>query len=205
MSALDEAFPRHEPCRTVLTSQTTVEEDLALDLSDLDLLDDELRHGRCISCGGGTGCMKLGVPFIAMCGKRAIWTSRLAEFDRPTPTNACPVCLLRLRLGPCPVLQGGVGMSARVEAFETSHTGTLIGAPDLERRRDGRWFLAERFHVRSSTKLGTWVWVEGRAVKVDGSIGNANRGEGYDLDDSRRDQDAPAWLVDALKEAGVTW
>lgn len=98
---MTETFPQHAPSRSiVVTRPLEIEQDL--DLSDLDLLDDERRHGRCNQCGGGTGTMKRGVVFTAMCGRRAVWLSRLAEFDKPTPANACPECAA-LPYGPCPV------------------------------------------------------------------------------------------------------
>lgn len=60
-----------------------IEEDL--DLSDLDLLDDEQRHARC------TVCFPYGsIPFVALCGTRAI-----ALTDCPAdevPVNACGEC-----------------------------------------------------------------------------------------------------------------
>lgn len=96
-----ETFPQHAPCRTlVLPRGLPVDEDL--DLSDLDLLDDEHRHGRCSRCGGGTGTMKRGVVFTAMCGARAIWLRPLPPKTPPTPPDACPACA-DLLYGPCPV------------------------------------------------------------------------------------------------------
>ncbi len=58
----------------------------AVDLSDLDLLDDEKRHARCPEC---TPEPPLGVPFIAVCGVRTVWWFYLSAL----PPNACKNCL----------------------------------------------------------------------------------------------------------------
>lgn len=54
---------------------------------DLDLLDDETRHAYCTSCYPD---LRLGVPFIARCGRRAIGFVGFA--DQPPP-HACRECL----------------------------------------------------------------------------------------------------------------
>lgn len=58
----------------------------ALDLDDLKLLDDDVRHGACTVCHPRP--IGLGVPFVAFCGRRAIWLVRL-EAD---PRRLCPHC-----------------------------------------------------------------------------------------------------------------
>jgi len=64
---------------------------------DLDLLDDSHRHARCTICTGTTGPLA-GVPYIALCGRRAI---NLRTWDDPAcfPPDACPACLTAWPLG----------------------------------------------------------------------------------------------------------
>jgi len=65
---------------------------------DLALLDDETRHACCIICHPDDA---LGVPFTALCGRRAI--AFRGHADDPPP-NACPDCLeLWDEDEPCPV------------------------------------------------------------------------------------------------------
>lgn len=67
---------------------TALDEDV--DLSDLDLLDDERRHGQCRRCYPvPTG---LGVPFTAWCGVRAVWLTPWTNHLQ-VPPDACEDCL----------------------------------------------------------------------------------------------------------------
>lgn len=60
----------------------------ALDLSDLDLLDDEHTHASCDRCYPEPP--DLGVPFTAWCGRRAV---RLRPGRRyVAPPDACAAC-----------------------------------------------------------------------------------------------------------------
>lgn len=64
---------------------------LAVELDrDLELLGDCHRHARCTICFG-SGAL-LGVPFVALCGRRAI---NLRSWDYPDqiPPDACPECV----------------------------------------------------------------------------------------------------------------
>lgn len=83
---------------TATTMEPTI--DGAVDASDLDLLDDTCRHARCTICTGTTGPL-VGVPFTALCGRRAInmrpWDD-LASF----PPDACPECVVMFDGGACP-------------------------------------------------------------------------------------------------------
>lgn len=69
------------------------------DASDMDLLNDTLRHARCVRCTGTRGPL-LGVPFIAICGRRAINLRVWEQRDR-FPPDACEQCV-RLFSQPCP-------------------------------------------------------------------------------------------------------
>ncbi|MBB3040998.1 hypothetical protein [Nocardioides soli] len=71
----------------------------APDVSDLDMLDDAHRHARCCICTGTFGPL-IGVPYRAICGRRAI---NLREWDDPMtfPPDACHDCL-RLWSAGCP-------------------------------------------------------------------------------------------------------
>lgn len=71
-------------------SQTAVSEIEAVDLSDLEMLDDENRHARCTVCTPERP--PLGVPFVAWCGTKAVWLSYLTAADA-VPVNACQDCL----------------------------------------------------------------------------------------------------------------
>lgn len=65
---------------------TAVVEIEAVDLSDLDLLDDESAHARCTYCYPGDVTLK---PIRALCGATAI------QQHGPTgtkPPNACEAC-----------------------------------------------------------------------------------------------------------------
>lgn len=66
---------------------------------DLNLLDDSRRHARCTVCTGTRGDL-IGVPFVALCGQRAI---NLRSWDDPAsaPPDACPACLVAWPLN-CP-------------------------------------------------------------------------------------------------------
>lgn len=66
---------------------------------DLDLLDDAKRHARCILCTGEPGDL-VGVPFIAICGRRAI-NLRVWPDPAAFPPDACPECVA-LFDQPCP-------------------------------------------------------------------------------------------------------
>jgi hypothetical protein len=69
----------------------------ALDLSDLDLLDDLRRHCFCIPCCGGR-LPVVGV-FIAICGTQAL--ARATEVLEDPPAACCDVCAERFHQ-PCP-------------------------------------------------------------------------------------------------------
>lgn len=60
-------------------------------LDDLDLLDDARRHARCCICTGTHGDL-VGVPFVAICGRRAI---NLRAWSDPAciPPDACDECV----------------------------------------------------------------------------------------------------------------
>jgi hypothetical protein len=58
------------------------------DLSDLDLLDDERRHGRCTRCYARN--LPLGTPFTAFCGVRTVWWAHGVK--GVVPPNVCPDC-----------------------------------------------------------------------------------------------------------------
>lgn len=67
-----------------------------VDLSDLDLLDDEHTHARCVRCTGYL--VPRGTPFVALCGRRAV---TLADVPPGViPADACPECL-DLYWSPC--------------------------------------------------------------------------------------------------------
>lgn len=59
----------------------------ALELEDLDLLDDDVRHAKCMRCHSWFGY--LGVPFVAFCGRKAVWLVELDQDPRPK----CPACV----------------------------------------------------------------------------------------------------------------
>ena len=63
------------------------------EVSDLDILDDSRRHARCVVCTNERGDL-IGVPFVAICGKRAI---NLRAWSNPDafPPDACPECVAR--------------------------------------------------------------------------------------------------------------
>lgn len=65
--------------------------DTTPDVDDLDLLDDTRRHARCVVCTG-TRDELIGIPFIALCGRRAI---NLRRWGNPAafPPDACEDCL----------------------------------------------------------------------------------------------------------------
>lgn len=67
-----------------------------VDASDLDMLDDAIRHASCTRCYPQP--LTFGERFIAVCGREAI--SRGTNTPRPPP-NACEGCLRRqcLRCG----------------------------------------------------------------------------------------------------------
>ena len=59
-----------------------------VDLSDLDLLDDDGRHARCTYCQPDVHLLE---PFIALCGVRAVHRSVPVDSFYP-PANACESC-----------------------------------------------------------------------------------------------------------------
>jgi len=61
-----------------------------IDLSDLDMLDDTLRHGYCTACNGDE--FPLGTPFVALCGIKAVHLTRW-EHPEAFPPDACPKCV----------------------------------------------------------------------------------------------------------------
>lgn len=73
--------------------------DAAPTTDDLDLLDDTRRHGRCCICTGTYDDL-IGVPFTALCGRRAI---NLRRWGDPSsfPPDACEACMAQWDLG-CP-------------------------------------------------------------------------------------------------------
>lgn len=68
----------------------------ALDLSDLDLLDDDRQHGACLVCVPET-IPPLSI-YVALCGRTAV-ARGLASYE-PTP-DMCPDCR-KLWDKPCP-------------------------------------------------------------------------------------------------------
>jgi hypothetical protein len=54
---------------------------------DLALLDDDTRHAKCTACYPDP---RVGRPFTALCGRRAIGFVGTTEHP---PANACPDCL----------------------------------------------------------------------------------------------------------------
>lgn len=72
--------------------------DLAPDaLDDLALLDDAARHASCDVCHP-TPPAPL-VPFVAWCGRRAVWSDRREGNRHVPPANACAEC--RSPFTPC--------------------------------------------------------------------------------------------------------
>ena len=76
---------------------TTTDTTPAVD--DLDLLDDSRLHARCVICTGERGDL-VGVPFVALCGSRAI---NLRAWSNPAclPPDACGACVAMWDKG-CP-------------------------------------------------------------------------------------------------------
>lgn len=70
-----------------------LEREEALDLSDLDLLDDPHAHFFCAPCNP-----TMPGPCVAICGKRAYAKGRLVL---GIPPNVCPPCA-ELLFKPCP-------------------------------------------------------------------------------------------------------
>jgi hypothetical protein len=72
-----------------MTTATLTLTEFALD--DLDMLDDDKRHARCTICTGTSGPL-VGIPFVALCGRRAM---NLREWDNPEcfPPDACEDCV----------------------------------------------------------------------------------------------------------------
>lgn len=68
-----------------------------VDLSDLGLLDDTKRHARCTACQPKD--IGLAMPFIALCGTRAVYLTEWTEPD-VVPPDACDECE-RLWFAPC--------------------------------------------------------------------------------------------------------
>lgn len=61
-----------------------------VDLSDLDLLDDEYHHGWCDQCLPTPP--KIMEPFTAVCG-RTVTFQQAWKLAKTPPPNACPDCL----------------------------------------------------------------------------------------------------------------
>lgn len=59
-----------------------------VDLSELDLLDDGRRHARCTACQPGG----LLVPFMALCGVRAMHRNHPVTGGQVAPPDACGEC-----------------------------------------------------------------------------------------------------------------
>lgn len=66
-----------------MSSQT----DERVDLSDIDLLDDEHKHARCTFCQPDVAMLE---PFVALCGVRAVHQGEGPAEQKPV--NACPEC-----------------------------------------------------------------------------------------------------------------
>lgn len=78
-----------------MTSQ--IEEIIAVEVEDLDMLDDDKRHARCVACTPA----KDGQAFIALCGRRAVmWPLPLGRKKHEPPKNACEDCV-KLYWLPC--------------------------------------------------------------------------------------------------------
>jgi len=84
----------------ITATETPVDVD-PIDLADLDLLDDGKRHAHCPTCTP----VRPFVPFVAYCGRRAIYHGHETDVREPPP-NACPDCLptaMAVAAGaPCP-------------------------------------------------------------------------------------------------------
>lgn len=76
---------------------TAAPPDTDVDTSDLDLLDDDRRHARCLICYPH---VPLGGTFIALCGRRALRMTDEAPLT--IPTNACPDCARLFGTVSCP-------------------------------------------------------------------------------------------------------
>lgn len=59
-----------------------------IDLSDLDLLDDDKAHARCLTCYPGDVALK---PIVALCGVTTIIQNR-GQQHHIAPPNACEEC-----------------------------------------------------------------------------------------------------------------
>jgi hypothetical protein len=70
-----------------------------VDLSDLDLLDDDRDHGFCLDCAGGKP--RPGEVLTALCGVRAMAWDSVIYYD--VPPDLCKGCEVVWRLGRCPV------------------------------------------------------------------------------------------------------
>lgn len=70
--------------------------DTDVDLSDLDLLDEEHAHARCTLCEPRT--LSFGAVYVALCGRRVLFRAALPPWV--IPANACPDCV-RLIDQPC--------------------------------------------------------------------------------------------------------
>lgn len=66
--------------------------------ADLDMLDDDTRHARCLSC---TPRMGLYQPFVALCGERVMHTWAWYAEKNKMPPNPCSKCA-ELMTEPCP-------------------------------------------------------------------------------------------------------
>lgn len=90
---------------------------------------------------------------------------------------------------------------AAINVVTTINAG-LVGAPDLTNAL-GQPFIAERASVHLWQPRRATVYVSGRAIRVDGSIGTSKRGRSYDLVGTTGNDAAPPWLADTL--AGIGW
>lgn len=72
--------------------------DEAIDLSDLNLLDDKHEHYLCIVCHPGME-QPIGIPFVAWCGRRAIRYKYLPPGTMLA--DPCPECAKPSRCATC--------------------------------------------------------------------------------------------------------
>lgn len=106
------------------------------------------------------------------------------------------------------MLRSEVQLAAEVEDDTRTVRVSFVGAPDEQERHHGRGFIVERGRVVTSHDLGgrrTYVLLEGRAIRKDGTIGKARRFHAYNLTNANWLERAPEWVRKALHDAGVTW
>jgi hypothetical protein len=99
-------------------------------------------------------------------------------------------------------------MSGRVASVVTTHELKLVGVPNQVTSR-GEPFLVELATVRVYLD-NAYVTIQGRAVRVDGTVGRRTRYRWYDLRENRvnlaREPEwAPRWLDELLASVGVEW